>query len=87
MPLFYFDIETPGSFTQDEEGHSFPDAEIAKREAANAVATVVREMELDSLSITVRDEAGHTVGVAEAFLRIAVSPPDLRGCGPTRNHG
>jgi hypothetical protein len=36
MPLFYFDIETRGSFTLDEEGHSFPDAEIAKREAANA---------------------------------------------------
>jgi hypothetical protein len=62
MALFYFDIETRGSFTQDEEGHSFPDAQTAKREAANAVATVVQEMELDSLSITVRDKTGNTVG-------------------------
>jgi hypothetical protein len=53
-----------------------PNAEAAKREAADAVATVIREMELNSLSIIVRDEAGHTVGVAEAALRIAVNAPD-----------
>jgi hypothetical protein len=78
MPLFYFDIEARGVFTPDEEGQSFPNADAAKGEAAKVAAQVVREMELDSLSIIVRDEWGDTVGVAEALLRIGVSPPHLQ---------
>jgi hypothetical protein len=82
MPLFYFDIEAGGSFVSDEEGQWFPTAEVAKREAVHAVATVIREMELDSLSITVRDEGGNTVGVASGTLETAVRPPNLgsQGC-------
>ena len=46
--------------------------EGAKRDAAEAVIAIIREAEVDRVSIEVRDDAGNTVGVTAASLKTAI---------------
>jgi hypothetical protein len=69
MPIFYFDIETDTSFIRDDEGRWFRNAEDAEIEAGEAVTAIIWEANVNSVTITVRDSAGHTVGQASASLQ------------------
>jgi hypothetical protein len=68
MPVFYLDIETDTSFIRDDEGRWFRNVEDANDEAGEAVTAIIWEAKVDRVTITVRDSAGNTVGVASASL-------------------
>jgi hypothetical protein len=69
MPVFYFDIETDKSIIRDDEGRWFRNVEDANHEAGEAVTAIIWDANVDSVTITVRDSAGKTVGRASAFLQ------------------
>jgi hypothetical protein len=69
MPMFYLDIETDKSLVRDDEGRWFADVETARREAGEAATAIIWETRVDSVTITVRDSAGNTVGLASASLQ------------------
>jgi hypothetical protein len=69
MPMFYLDVETDKSFIRDDEGSWFPTVETARREAAETATAIIWETKVDSVTITVRDTAGKTVGLASASLQ------------------
>ena len=69
MPIFYFDIETDTSFIRDDEGRWFRNPEDAEIEAGEAVTEIIWEADVKSVTITVRNSAGKTVGRASASLQ------------------
>ena len=44
MPLFYFDVREGARFLPDDEGVEFPDFGAAEREAAEAAASIGRDL-------------------------------------------
>ncbi len=44
MPRFYFDVREGSRFAPDEDGLEFPDLEGAEREAAEAAASIGRDL-------------------------------------------
>ena len=69
MPKFYLDIETDKSFIRDDEGRWFRNVEDANDEAGEAVTAIIWEANVNSVTITIRDSAGKTVGKASASLQ------------------
>ena len=44
MPRFYFDVREGARFLPDDEGVEFPDFDAAEREAAEAAASIGRDL-------------------------------------------
>ena len=81
MPLFFFDVREGVSFAPDEEGMEFPDINAAEREAAEAAASIGRDLlpkgVARSVTVEVRNEHGQrvvTATVALAIDRVAPEP-------------
>jgi hypothetical protein len=70
VPLFYFDVRDGDEFIRDDEGLEYPDIEIARDEAARALADMAKDALpgplVREMAIEVRDSA------KEPLLRAAL---------------
>ena len=81
MPRYYFEVREGPRFIPDEEGVEFPDLDAAEREAAEAAASIGRDMLPKGvprdITVEVRNEHGQrviTVTVAMEIDRVAPPP-------------
>lgn len=60
MPRFYFDVREGARFFHDEDGHECRDLDAAEREAAEAAASIGRDLlpkgDAREVTVEVRDE-------------------------------
>ena len=81
MPRFYFDIREGARFAPDDEGIEFPDFDAAEREAAEAAASIGRDLlpRGDAREVTIEVPNEHrqrvlTVTVSMHIDRVHPSP-------------
>ena len=81
MPRFYFDVREGARFLPDDEGLEFPDFDAAEREAAEAAASIGRDLlprgDAREVTIEVRNEHRQrvlTVTVSMHLERVHPSP-------------
>ena len=81
MPRFYFDVREGARFVPDDEGLEFPGLDAAEREAAEAVASIGRDLlpkgDAREVTIEVRNEHRQrvlTVTVSMHIERVHPSP-------------
>jgi hypothetical protein len=72
MTLFFFDLRSADTFSQDEEGTELPDAEAAHRMALGALSDAARDAVIECLTdqllaVEVRDEIGPVLEVTAFF--------------------
>ena len=88
MPRFYFDVREGARFVPDDEGLEFPGLDAAEREAAEAVASIGRDLlpKGDACEVTIEVRNEHrqrvlSVTVAMHLERVHPSPvgQELRG--------
>lgn len=62
MPLYYFDLDSGGRVATDSDGLDLASLEVARSEALNVLAQVVRDgrqmQDEQRLACTIRDDAG-----------------------------
>jgi len=76
MPRYFFDVNDDDSFFRDEYGAELPDLEAAELEARRSLGEMARDVlrrpsAPNSLSIGIRDDAGHQL--MEVSVTYAVS--------------
>lgn len=80
MPLFYFDVREGVRFVTDAEGLEFPDMAAAEREAAEAAASIGRDLLpkgiARSVTVEVRNENRQRVITATVTLAIDRVDPE-----------
>jgi hypothetical protein len=74
MPLFYFDVREGVRFIPDEDGLELPNLDAAEREAAEAAASIGRELlpEGTARSVTVEVRNQHGQRVITTTVTLAV---------------
>jgi len=84
LPRFYFDIREGARLVPDDEGVEFPDFDAAEREAAEAAASIARDLlpkgDAREVTIEVRNEHRQrllTVTVSMHIERVHPSPVRL----------
>jgi hypothetical protein len=80
LPRFYFDVREGASFAPDDEGLEFPDFDAAEREAAEAAASIGRDLlprgDAREVTIEVRNEHRQRVLSATVSMHLErVHPP------------
>ena len=80
MPRFYFDVREGVRFTEDEEGLELPDCNAAEREAAEAAASIGRDMlpkgTARVVTVEVRNEHGQRLVTATVTLAVDRVDPE-----------
>jgi hypothetical protein len=80
MPRFYFDVREGVRFFLDEEGQVFPDIGAAEKEAAEAAASIGRDLlpkgVARSVTVEVRNEHGQRVVTAVVALVVDRVDPE-----------
>lgn len=84
MPLFYFDVREGVRFTPDKEGLEFPDIAAAEREAAEAAASIGRDLLPKGVarSVTVEVRNQHEQRVVTATVTLALDRVDPEPSAP-----
>jgi hypothetical protein len=72
MTLFYFDLRSVGTFSQDEDGTELPDVAAAHKMALGALSDAARDAVIEGstdqlLAVEVRDEIGPVLEVTAFF--------------------
>ena len=80
MPLFYFDVREGVRFVPDDTGLEFPDLGAAEREAAEAAASIGRDLLptgcARSVTVEVRNTHGQRVVTATVTLALDRVDPE-----------
>jgi hypothetical protein len=80
MPLFYFDVREGVRFAEDDTGLEFPDLDAAEREAAEAAASIGRDLlpkgTARSITVEVRNQHGQRVVTATVALALDRVDPE-----------
>jgi hypothetical protein len=82
LPRSYFDVREGASFAPDDEGLEFPDFDAAEREAAEAAASIGRDLlprgDAREVTIEVRNEHRQRVLTVTITMQVdRVHPPPL----------
>lgn len=87
MPTFYFDVREGERFVPDDIGVDFPGLDAAEREAAEAAASIGRDLlpkgDAREVTIEVRNQYSQrvlTVTVSMHLHRVRPEPIPQRGC-------
>ena len=80
MPRFYFDVREGSRFVPDEEGLEFPDLDGAERAAAEAAASMGRDLlpkgNAREVTVEVHNEHGQRVLTVTVSMHLdRVEPP------------